>query len=84
MWDFWWTKWRWSRFPPRNSVSPAKHSTNFSTVTITYYPGLVEYMPVVASVPKVPPHKLKNSVFLAFDDVVFPKVAAGVGSDVPL
>jgi hypothetical protein len=36
-------KWRWGRFSPRTSVSPAYlHSTNFSTVTITYHPGLVQ------------------------------------------
>jgi hypothetical protein len=41
MWDLWWTKWRWGRVSP--SVSPANlHSTNFSTITITYYPGLVQ------------------------------------------
>jgi hypothetical protein len=28
---------------PSTSVSPAKlHSTNFSTITITYHPGLVQ------------------------------------------
>jgi hypothetical protein len=28
-WDLWWTKWRWSRFSPSTSVSPANlHSTN--------------------------------------------------------
>jgi hypothetical protein len=35
-WDLWWTKWRWSRFPPSTSVSPANlHSTKFSILTIT-------------------------------------------------
>jgi hypothetical protein len=34
------------------SFSPANlHSTNFSTITITYHPGLV---------PKVPPHEFKK------------------------
>jgi hypothetical protein len=43
MWDLWWTKWRWGRFSPRISVSPADlHSTDFSTITITYHPGLVQ------------------------------------------
>jgi hypothetical protein len=38
MWDMWWTKWRWGRFSPSTSVSPANlHSTNFST--ITYHPS---------------------------------------------
>jgi hypothetical protein len=42
MWDLWWTKWRWGRFSPSTSVSPAYlHSTNFSTITITYHLGLV-------------------------------------------
>jgi hypothetical protein len=43
MWDLWWTKWRWDRFSPSTSVSLANlHSTNFSTITITYHPGLVQ------------------------------------------
>jgi hypothetical protein len=43
MWDLWWTKWRWGRFSPNTSVSPANlYSANFSTITITYHPGLVE------------------------------------------
>jgi hypothetical protein len=42
MWDLWWAKWRWGRFSPNTSVSPANlHSTNFFTVTITYHLGLV-------------------------------------------
>jgi hypothetical protein len=43
MWDLWWTKWRWSRFSPSTSVSPANfHSTSFSTITITDHLGLVQ------------------------------------------
>jgi hypothetical protein len=43
MWDLWWTKWRWGRFSPSTSDSPANvHSTNSSTITITYQPGLVQ------------------------------------------
>jgi hypothetical protein len=31
MWVLWWTKWRWGRFSPSTSVSPANfHSTNCS------------------------------------------------------
>jgi hypothetical protein len=42
MWDLWWTKWRWGRFSPSTSVSTDNlYSTNFSTITITYHPGLV-------------------------------------------
>jgi hypothetical protein len=38
------TKWRWGRFSPSTSVSPANlHSRNFSTITVTYHPGLVQY-----------------------------------------
>jgi hypothetical protein len=60
MWDLWWTKWRWDRYSPSNSVSPAKlHSTNFSTIPITITRGW-NNRPVVAAVPKVPPHKLKK------------------------
>jgi hypothetical protein len=44
MWDLWWTKWRWGQlFSQSTSVSPANlHSTNFSTITITYHPELVQ------------------------------------------
>jgi hypothetical protein len=43
MWDLWWTKWRWGRVSPSTSVSLANfHSTNFSTITITYHQGLVQ------------------------------------------
>jgi hypothetical protein len=43
MWDLWWTKWPWIKFSPSTSVSPANlHSTNFSTIAITYHPGLVQ------------------------------------------
>jgi hypothetical protein len=44
MWDFVMDKkWRWGRFSPSASVSPVNlHSTNFSTITITYLPGLVQ------------------------------------------
>jgi hypothetical protein len=63
MWDLWWTKWRWGRFYQSTSVSPANlYSTNFSTITITCHPGLVQNWPVVAAVPKVPPHKLKKNI----------------------
>jgi hypothetical protein len=41
--DWWWRKWRWGRFSPSTSVSPANlHSTNFSTISITYHLGLVQ------------------------------------------
>jgi hypothetical protein len=44
MWDLWWIKWRWDRFSPSTSVFPANlHSTNFSTITLTYHPELVQY-----------------------------------------
>jgi hypothetical protein len=43
MWDLWWTKWRWGRFSPSTSIYLANlHSTYFSTITITYHPGLVQ------------------------------------------
>jgi hypothetical protein len=42
-WDLWWTKWRWGRFSPSTSVSPANlHSTNCYTITLTYHLGLVQ------------------------------------------
>jgi hypothetical protein len=35
MWDLWWTKWHWVRFPPSTSVSPVNsHSTDCSTLII--------------------------------------------------
>jgi hypothetical protein len=35
-WDLWWTKWRWGRFSPSTSVSPANlHSTKFYIIIIT-------------------------------------------------
>jgi hypothetical protein len=35
-WDLWWIKWRWGRFSPSTSVSPANiHSTKFSILAIT-------------------------------------------------
>jgi hypothetical protein len=37
MWDLCWTKWRWGRFSPSTSVSPANlYSTSCSTNTIIY------------------------------------------------
>jgi hypothetical protein len=43
MWDLWRTKWRWGKFSPSTSVSTANlYSTNFSTITITYHPGLLQ------------------------------------------
>jgi hypothetical protein len=43
MWDLWWTKWRWGRFSPSTSVSPANlYSTNCSTITLIYHLGLVQ------------------------------------------
>jgi hypothetical protein len=42
-WDLWWTKRRWGRFFPSTSVSLENlHSTNCSTVTLTYHLGLIQ------------------------------------------
>jgi hypothetical protein len=50
-WDLWWTKWRWGRFSPSTSVSPATlHSTNCSTITLINHLGLYN-RPEVAAVP---------------------------------
>jgi hypothetical protein len=50
-WDLWWTKWRWGRFSPSTSVSPANlHSTNFSIILITI--GTIGHS--VADVPRGP------------------------------
>jgi hypothetical protein len=36
-------KWRWGRFSPSTSVSPANlHPTSCSTITLTYHLGLVQ------------------------------------------
>jgi hypothetical protein len=68
MWDLWWTKWRWGRFPPVTSVSPANlHFTNFSTITNTYHRGWYN-RPVVAAVPEVPQHKLKEKITCILHD----------------
>jgi hypothetical protein len=43
MWNLWWTKWRWGRFSPSTSVSPANlHSTTCSTITLIYHLGFVQ------------------------------------------
>jgi hypothetical protein len=44
MWDLWWDKWRWGKFSPSSSVSPAivVRSTNYSTITLMYLPGNVQ------------------------------------------
>jgi hypothetical protein len=58
----WRTKWRWGRFSPSTSVSPANfHSTNCSTITLIYHLGIVQQAKV-ATVPRelVPPHKIKK------------------------
>jgi hypothetical protein len=43
MWDFWWTKWHWGRFPPSKLVFSANfHSTDCSTFIIIIYLSLVQ------------------------------------------
>jgi hypothetical protein len=41
VWDLWWTKQKWGRFYPSTSVSPAKHSSDCSTLIIPLHPGQV-------------------------------------------
>jgi hypothetical protein len=36
MWGLWWKKQHWGRFSPSTAVSPANHSTNFSTIVINW------------------------------------------------
>jgi hypothetical protein len=51
-WDLWWPKWRWGKFSPSTSVSPASlHSTKFSITTITRGS---DNRPTVADVPSGP------------------------------
>jgi hypothetical protein len=43
MWDLSWIRRHWGRFSLSTSVSPAKHSTDFSTlIIIHHHPGLVQ------------------------------------------
>jgi hypothetical protein len=50
----------WGRFSPSTSVFPDNlHSTNFSTITITYHPGLVQEASM-AAVPKSPTAQIKK------------------------
>jgi hypothetical protein len=64
-WDLWWTKWRWGRFSPSTSVSPANlYSTNCFTITLIYHLGLYN-RPEVAAVPgDVSPTPLKKNVMV--------------------
>jgi hypothetical protein len=57
-------KWRWGRFPPRTSVSPANlHSICLSTITFTIIRGW-HNRPGVAAVPIVSQTKQKNIGFI--------------------
>jgi hypothetical protein len=61
------------RLSPSTAVFPANlYSTNFSTITLTYLPGLVNRLVVVA-VPKVPPHKLKKKLLRHVKILIFIK-----------
>jgi hypothetical protein len=60
-WDLWWTKWRWGRFSPSTSISLANlYSTNFSTMTITYHPGLVQKSSSGSSTQSLTPLRIKK------------------------
>jgi hypothetical protein len=63
MWDLWWTKWRWGRFSPSTSVSPANlYSTNFSTINIAYHLGL-DNRPVIGRSTPSPTPLIKKKTF---------------------
>jgi hypothetical protein len=67
MWDLWWTRWRWGRFSPSTSVSPANlHSTSWSTIILIYHRGLYN-RPEVTAVPSglspTPPIIIKKSLY---------------------
>jgi hypothetical protein len=48
MWDLWWIKRHWGSFPPRTSVSPAKCSTDCSTlIIIHHHPALQQLVDLV-------------------------------------
>jgi hypothetical protein len=64
MWDLWWTKWRWGRFSPNTSVSPANlHFTNFSTITIIYHLGLEQKASKWPQYQKSHPTNKKETVY---------------------
>jgi hypothetical protein len=42
MWNLWWRKLYWGRFPPRTDVSLANHSTDWSAHIIHHHPGVVQ------------------------------------------
>jgi hypothetical protein len=70
VWDLWWTKWRYGRFSPNTSVSPAYfYYTNFSPQSPSPIIRVCYCKPVLAAVPKVPAHILKkhlNALFFSF------------------
>jgi hypothetical protein len=41
MWDLWWAKWHWGRFPPSTSGSSTNSHSNKCLIFI-YHPGLVQ------------------------------------------
>jgi hypothetical protein len=63
MWDLWWTTRNWERFFPSSSVSPAKHSTDCSTLIIIrgWYKRPVVASVIVDSVP-LHPQKEKGGI----------------------
>jgi hypothetical protein len=42
MWDLWWTERHWRSFFSSTSVSPAKHSTDCSTLIIIHHHPALE------------------------------------------
>jgi hypothetical protein len=62
-WDLWWTKWRWNRFSPSTSISPANlHSIKFSILTITrdrYNRPEVADMPSGPNLDSTPPPNMR-------------------------
>jgi hypothetical protein len=62
MCDLWLTKWRWGRFSPSTSVCLATpYSTTFSTLTLTYHPGLVQQANSGRSTQSPTAHKTKKT-----------------------
>jgi hypothetical protein len=79
MWDLLWTKCRWDRFSPSTSVSlPNLYTTNFSTITITYHPGLVQWASSGRST-QSPIAQIKKKKDCGLDDtpvtIIFPVMA---------
>jgi hypothetical protein len=83
MWDLWWTKWHWRRFPPSTSVSPA---TSFHRLSHTDHllSGAGTISQLVTDVPSglsfIPPQETKKKSFLLTRQVKEPSPHTHAGT----